>query len=122
MVTLTTFSFFYFLIHQGWGSDYVRTFIFLLLSLNSLIYIFSIRSFRKAIWEYNPFENNILNITVLIAAIWLFIGIYVPPFSTILQTVPLGVGEWVVAAIISFVDLAAIEVVKKLVFREDSSR
>ncbi len=92
---------------------YVRTVVFLVASMNSLIYIYSVKNFRKNIWEYDAFNNNTLNVSVLLSFIGLMIGIYVPFFQDILNTVSIGIFEWVLAFGISILDLFAIELLKR---------
>lgn len=93
--------------------EYVRTVIFLVASMNSLIYIYSVKNFRKNIWEYDPFDNNTLNVSILLSFIGLLIGIYVPFFQDVLQTVSIGIFEWLLALVIALVDLITIELLKK---------
>lgn len=90
----------------------VRTFIFATLGLNSLFYVFSIRSFRKSLWQMNPFSNKFLNWGCLIGLLSLLAAIYVPLFQNILDTVPLTLEEWILIGGISVLNITIIEIIK----------
>jgi len=54
-----------------------RSVAFLALGLNSLIFVFSVRTLTKPFWTSNVFENKWLNLSVLVGLVFQFI-----PFST----------------------------------------
>ncbi len=91
---------------------YVRTIIFATLAIDSLLFVFACKSLRKNIWQMNPFSNKFLNISVLIGILMLVSAIYLPPFQTLLKTVPIGAYEWSIIIGLGLIDLALIEITK----------
>ncbi len=108
--------FFYLLnLYQNWPDNkivYIRSFIFVALSLSSLIVIFSIRVLEKPIWHVNLFSNKFLIIAILFSFTLLLLGIYVPFFQNILSTTGLDLKAWLVAGSIALLSLLMIEIVK----------
>ena len=54
-----------------------RSITFLALGVNSLIFVFSVRTLTEPFWTSNIFENKWLNLSVLVGLVFQFI-----PFST----------------------------------------
>jgi len=86
--------FWYFGLHQG-NMELGRTMALMSISFNSILYIFSCRSFRKPFWLYENFWKNK----------WLFIAVffslasqisitYIPFTQKILNVIPLGLSHW----------------------------
>ncbi len=100
------------LLSQGVALHYARTLIFATVGINSLVYVFPIRSFRKNLWHMNPFSNKLLNLGVLIGFVSIFAAIYVPFLQHILETVPLIAADWIIVLGIALVDVLIIELIK----------
>jgi len=91
---------------------------FATLGINSLIYIFSVRTLRKPVWQGNPFENRWLNI-----AIFLGVGLQVLPFlfpvtRNFLGIYPLGIKNWIIILSSSLFMFIMIEVMKYFFSKE----
>lgn len=91
-----------------------RTVVFAALGIDSLIYIFSVRTLRHSLFKYNFFSNKYLIGAVGLSTIFLFISIYVPFFQTVIRTTPLAVFDWVLVLMLSFVVVFFIELIKYL--------
>jgi len=91
---------------------YVRTIVFAALAIDSLLFVFSCKSLRKNLWQINIFSNKLLNISVLIGILMLIFAIYLPPFQTLLKTVPLGSYEWSIIISLGLAELILIEITK----------
>lgn len=89
-----------------------RTIIFLGLGIDSLLFIFSIRSMRHMIWQMNHFTNRYILYSVTLGLVLLAGGIYIPFLQTLLQTVPLGWNHWAVMGLFGLLNIFLIEVVK----------
>lgn len=96
----------------GLDLSYARTMVFGLLVVNTAFVIFGYKNLRKNITKYNPFSNKVLNLTALIIMVFFALSIYLPVFQTLLQTVPLGFGSWMVLIGISVASLLLIEITK----------
>jgi len=109
------FLMFWFLYNQGLPIEKLRTFTFAGFAFGSFCYAFSCKNFRKNIWEYNPFSNKVLNLTVTLGIFLLVFSIYSPPFQFLLKTVPLGIYELTFLFIFGFLNLFIFELIKFLI-------
>lgn len=103
---------FFWLLRHDSDIVHVRTIIFSCLAIDSLLYIFSCKSLRKNLWNINPFSNRFLIFSWLFGLAGLFIAIYLPVFQTLLGTVPLGMGDWLIVIVLGFIKLGLIEAAK----------
>ena len=78
---------------EGSTIELARTYAFSTLILGEMFRAYSARREDKGIWQFNPFSNKLLNLSVVIALILLFGVIYVPALQVIFSTVPLSFGE-----------------------------
>jgi magnesium-transporting ATPase (P-type) len=102
-----------YLLHKnGVGISELRTIAFAALTVNSLLYIYSCRSFRVSLWRKNPFSNRWLTISTIVGAALLGIAIYVPFFERLLHTVPLGFNRWLIVLGLGMIQVCLIELVK----------
>jgi len=76
--------------------EYARTMVFVGLAIGSLFFIFSCKNLRKTIFQYNPFNNNFLNLSVIFGYLMFFMAIYIPFFQKVLKVVPLQVNDWLI--------------------------
>ena len=86
--------------------------IFAGLGINSLFYIFSIRSFHRPIWRVNPFNNKWLIGSTLLSAVLLLGAVYIPLLGRLLHTVPLAPRDWLPLTGLGVINVALIEMVK----------
>jgi P-type Ca2+ transporter type 2C len=92
--------------------DYIRTIIFTALGVDSLLYVFSVRSLRHTIFTKNPFGNLYLIGAVIIAFVTLVLAVYVPWLQKIFHTVSLGTNEWLLILALAVLQIVLIEIVK----------
>lgn len=95
-----------------------RTIVFALMCFDSLIFAFSVRSFKRTIFRKDIFSNRYLVGAVAISFLLLIGAIYLPPLQKLLSTQPLGVMEWSVIFGISLVEILLIEKFKKRIFQQ----
>ncbi|MBT6690900.1 HAD-IC family P-type ATPase [Candidatus Parcubacteria bacterium] len=105
--------FWYFLQTTG-NEDLARTATFTALGIDTLFYVFSIKSLDRNILKAKPFKNKYLNGAVIIGLGMQLVAIYVPFFNRALRTVPLTWGEWKVILFVIFVTITLIEVIKAI--------
>lgn len=106
---ISLFIFFY---HSGYDIGYIRTVIFIALSLDSLFFVYSCKSLRTPIWKIDILSNKFLNISVLVGVIAIFSAIYFPPFQTILSTHQLSLPIWILLIAISLIEVILLEITK----------
>ena len=109
---LTVIFFWYLWGYLGLNLDYVRTMIFGVICIDTAFAIYCYKSLRKNIWKINPFSNKWLVISSLVVFATFALAIYAPPFQTLLRTVPLGLGSWLVLIGIGIVSMLLIEATK----------
>jgi Ca2+-transporting ATPase len=98
----------------GWEIDYIRTFIFAVSGLDSLLYVFSVRSLRRTIFSKNIFANKYMFWAVAVSLVLILPAFYSPFGPLIFKTIPLGPIDWLIVVLLSFFKLGAIEISKYL--------
>ncbi|MFA6171120.1 MAG: HAD-IC family P-type ATPase [Patescibacteria group bacterium] len=109
---LLVLAIFYYLFNAYYNIDYVRTVIFAAVGVDSLFYIFSLRSLETPIWRMNPFSNRYLVASVFLSLGLLLSAIYFKPFQSFLSTVSLEWSVWPVIILSGLISIALIEIVK----------
>jgi len=71
-----------------------RTVVFSTVAVDSLLYVFCVRSLRKTLFDRSAFQNPWLFVAILVAFIVQLAALYLPMFQRLLGTVPLGAQEW----------------------------
>ena len=89
-----------------------RTLMFVGLGIDSLLYIYSVRSMRRHVWHMNPFDNKYLTGAVLFGWLMLVGAVYLPPLQLLLRTVSLSWEYWIVMGAFGLLNVALIEIVK----------
>ena len=110
--SLLLFGLYFYLFTRGFDLEYVRTMVFVGLGINSLFFIYSIRSFHRFIWKMNPFKNKYLIGSTVISATLLVSAVYVSPLQHILRTTPLSAQDWLPLIGLGIINIALIELVK----------
>lgn len=93
-----------------------QTIVFALMCFDSLVFALCVRSFRRPIFRKDIFSNKYLLGAVIISLFFMIIAIYVPFLQKILSTQAMGISEWIIILIISFVEISLIEFFKKKIF------
>lgn len=89
-----------------------RTVVFALMSLDSLAFAFTVRSFKKKVFRKDIFDNYYLDGAVLIGIILLLSAIYVPLLQRFINTIPLGLKDWGIIALVIAAEMAVINKMK----------
>lgn len=106
-------AFFWSVLHFSHDVTLARTAAFTLIAFDSLIFVYIVRSFRRPLIRRDIFNNWMLNGSVAIALVLLIAGVYVPPFTTLLHTVPLSLSLWGAILAITCVEVLFFEVAKR---------
>ncbi|PIR73977.1 MAG: ATPase [Candidatus Magasanikbacteria bacterium CG10_big_fil_rev_8_21_14_0_10_47_10] len=89
-----------------------RTLMFVGLAIDSLLYIYSVRSLRHMIWQINPFNNSYLTGAAVFGWCMLLSAVYLPVLQVLLKTVPLSVHHWIIMALFGMLNVGIIEIIK----------
>lgn len=96
--------------------EYARTMTFALISFDSLVLAYVLRSFRQSVWRRDIFSNKIINITIAISFSLLLLGIYQPHLAQLLSTVPLDGISWSIIVAVTILELIILEIAKRKLF------
>lgn len=92
--------------------ELAQSVVFASLAIDSLLYVFSVRSMRHSLFKHSLVSNPWLIAAVLGGLLLQLGAFYLPPLQRVLGTVPLGWGEWGAVCLISFGVVALFELVK----------
>ena len=112
ITAISTLGLFWVVLKTTNDIDKARTIAFATLGIDSLLYVFSVRSVRHSIFETNQFKNKWLIAAVLGGFIIQVIGIYMPFFQNVLRTVSLSIKEWFIIISVCLWVIGLIEIVK----------
>jgi Ca2+-transporting ATPase len=115
---LAAFLSFFFLWKLTGDLAKTRTMIFSLMCVDSLIFAFSLRSFKRTIFRKDIFSNRYLVGGVGISFFLLIAAIYFPPLQKLLATQSLSITEWLTVFSISLAEILLIEFSKKRIFTQ----
>ncbi len=105
----------FFWLYRKFGAsqiDYIRTMIFVALTIDSIFYIFACKSLRKSIWQVSIFNNKYLIGAWFLGVLSLIGAIYLPVFQGLLKTVPLAAKDWIILGGLGLLELIMIEIAK----------
>jgi P-type Ca2+ transporter type 2C len=89
---------------------------FATLGVNSLFFVFSVRTLKDPFWVRNPFDNKWLNLAVFGGLLLQIVPFFVPAMRNFLGLTTLSPGQWMVVLGTALVVFVSIEVAK-LLFR-----
>ena len=92
--------------------DHIRTIIFAALGVDSLFYVFSIKSLRVPIYRYNIFSNKYLVLAVILGLSAIVAAVYAPILNTFLKTVPLSLPQVGLVILLGIVNIILVETAK----------
>ncbi len=102
-------------LYNVWGGERlpeIRTIIFAVLAIDTFFYAFSCKNLRKNIWQYNPFSNLYLIVSILFSLLMLVAAVYLPFFQNLLKTQPLSLFGWFLILGLGMINLILIEATK----------
>ncbi len=88
--------------------------VFSILSIDSLVYVFSLRSLRYSVLQKKTFSNMYLIVALVLAFGFQLIAIYLPFLQGILETEALGLLDWAVVIGAGLFTMLIIEIIKYL--------
>lgn len=106
------FFLFWYVIHHGWSVGHAQTLIFANLGIDSLIYVFSVRSMRHSVFSKNILSNRYLLYAVGMGVFLQLTAVYFGPFQKLLSTVPLVMEDWLIIILSSILNIGLIEITK----------
>ncbi len=111
------------LVKIGEPIETIRTILFAAVGIDSLLYIFAVKSFRHTIFRAHPFSNPWLLAGVAIAFGMMVLVLEHPFLQSVFEIVPLTLSAWGIIVGMAFLKLVAIECTKEFfLLRGVSSR
>jgi Ca2+-transporting ATPase len=96
-----------------------RTMTFALIALDSLMFAYVVRSFRKSIFSRENFSNKVLNWAILASLVMLILGLYLPFFQEFLKVQSIRVVDWGIIIAIAFAETVIFDFYKMRLFGRD---
>ena len=96
------------------GLVLARTITFVALGIDSLLYVFSVKSLKKPIFKINLFSNSYLLIAAGLGVVLQVVSLYTPVLREFLNLAPLNFYQWLLILTTSLVVIILIEGVKYL--------
>lgn len=115
LLTLLPFALYIYLIKNGYDLGYARTMMFAALSLETIVIVFSLRSYRHLVFQMSLFKNRFLIWSVAAALTFTLVAVYWAPIRNLLSLVPLGISDWLILSVIIVIKLIVIEFYKYIV-------
>lgn len=103
---------FVFLFGQGIEIEKVRTMMMAFLCMESLLLVFTMRSFSKSIFRKDIFSNKILTGAVIISLGMLLLAVYTPFLQSTLSTVSLSAKDWAIILSVNIIEIIIINKAK----------
>lgn len=91
----------------------IRSIMFAAVGIDSLLYIFAVKSFRCTIFRTNPFSNLWLIVGVGIGFGLMLLALIHPFFQWVFEIAPLSLPDWGLLLMIGVIKLVAIELTKE---------
>ncbi|MBI4122667.1 MAG: HAD-IC family P-type ATPase, partial [Parcubacteria group bacterium] len=110
ITSAVTLGLFYLIWKTEGDLDRARTVAFTAIGVESLLYVFSVRSIRRSIFETKLFANRWLLAAVAGGFVIQIVGVYAPFFQTFLRTVPLSLADWLLILFACLWVIGAIEI------------
>ncbi len=114
------FALYSFVLNTSGNENLARSVTFATVGINSLVYVFSIRTLRQSFWEENMFENKWLVVAVIGGIFLQVLPFIVPVFGKFLELEDLGL-YWIPVIIGSLLMFISIEVSKEIFDRLEAS-
>jgi len=94
----------------------IRTLLFVLLSFESIFFVFSIKDLSKPLWKINPFTNKYLVVALFLSIATVFLVLTVPALRTLLSLTPLSILDIGIIFAMGIFNVFLIELMKHLFF------
>ena len=114
------FGIFLWLLHLGMEVSHVQTFLFAAVGMDTLFYVFAMKSLRRSLFRVNPFSNMWLTLSVLFGFFLMWLAVHVPFLQSLFETSALSLSEWGFIFMMGIMKLILIELGKEFLFYKRS--
>ncbi|HLA03880.1 MAG TPA: HAD-IC family P-type ATPase, partial [Patescibacteria group bacterium] len=88
------FALFYYNLRLTGNEHLARSVAFATLGVNSLVYVFSVRTLTEPFWKENPLDNKWLNIAVIVGLLFQVLPFTTSGLRTFFELESLSAGQW----------------------------
>jgi len=106
------------LLSRGTPIEELRTIMFVVLSLDSLLFAISLKNLHRPLWTIPLFNNRYLIFAVLLSACGIFLTLTLAPLRALLSLTVPNMFDLVVLAGVAVANIVTIEAAKKIAFSE----
>ena len=101
------------MLKMNFDIQHIRTMVFTALAIDSLLYVFSIKSFRRTIFKINLLSNKWLLVAVAAGLSTQLMALYIPSLQRLFKVVPLNLYEWGIILGLALIKITFIEITKE---------
>lgn len=112
VVNFGIFAVYIFLLSMNMPINEIRSFIYVMMAVDSLIYVYSMRSLRTTIWSRNIFSNSVLNLAVISGFLLVLVSFHIPFIASALELSPLTFAQVALVSMFGFFKVFIIEIFK----------
>ena len=113
---IALFLFWYYLKSSAGNVTLARSIAFAALGINSLVYVFSVRTLKDPFWAENPLDNKWLNLAVFAGLVFQILPFTTEFSRSFFKIEALSIEQWIVVFLSSFIMFITIEL-SKVAFR-----
>lgn len=113
-VTIVSLFVFYLWLLQTTTVEHAQSVMFAAVGIDTLIYVFAVKSFRKTIFHINPFSNGWLLLGVFAGLLIMLAALLIPGLRHVLELEPLLLSDWGLLLMMALGKLFIIEMLKGL--------
>ena len=110
---IVLFGIFLWFLDAGMNVRYIQTFLFVAVGVDTLIYVFAVKSLRRSLFHLNPFSNGWLLMSVCLGIFLMWVSVEAPFFQSIFGTMSLSLSDWGIIFMIGIFKLLVIELTKE---------
>lgn len=119
ILSFSAFGFFMLMRYfSSWPLEEIRTGVFVLMSMDSLLLTFSIRDYKKSMIRKDIFSNHFLTASLIISFCLLLLAIYVPMLNVFLNTLALNTSHMLFLIGIAIAEILIIDMIKIKIFNK----
>jgi Ca2+-transporting ATPase len=107
---------------QGIAIETIRTIMFVILTIDALLFVVALKDFYKPIYKINFSNNNFLFISLGLSLLALFGAIFFPPLRDLLSLTMLSGNQWLLLGGVAIFDLAVVEIAKYVLFQRKKGK
>lgn len=112
VTNLVILSVYTYLFNGGYDEAKLPTLIYAIVGTNTLLFIFSIKSLKKNLWNQDIFDNKFLVFSVVLGFLLMWLSLTNEFLMKIFDLRGLRMEDWLIVVLVNFVSVSMVELVK----------